>query len=163
MVGASSRPATSPRSIEPDKVTLAIVELRHRWLTQARIAAALSISKSTVSRVQGFHAWPTCSPPKRWCDKSMKLPVTCCTSTPRSSGASCTAVTGSRATDATTWTVRVGRFSLWPLKTTLASLSQSTRRREDSQRRAVPAQCARRLRFDESSDPTPQTTPQHDF
>ena len=30
MVGASSRPVTSPRSIEPDKVALAIVELRHR-------------------------------------------------------------------------------------------------------------------------------------
>jgi transposase-like protein len=50
LVDASSRPATSPRSIEPGKA-LAIVELRHRRLTQARIAAALGVSKSTVSRV----------------------------------------------------------------------------------------------------------------
>ena len=50
LVDASSRPDNSPRAIEPGKA-LAIVELRHRRLTQARIAAALSVSKSTVSRV----------------------------------------------------------------------------------------------------------------
>ena len=50
MADASSRPAVSPRSIDPGKA-LAIVELRKRRLTQARIAAALSVSKSTVSRV----------------------------------------------------------------------------------------------------------------
>ena len=49
---ASSRPANSPRAIEPGKA-LAIVELRHRRLTQARIALALGVSKSTVSRVLG--------------------------------------------------------------------------------------------------------------
>ena len=47
---ASSRPSHSPRAIEPAKA-LAIVELRHKRLTQARIAAALGISKSTVGRV----------------------------------------------------------------------------------------------------------------
>mgnify|MGYP002145596607 CR=1 FL=1 len=47
---ASSRPNRSPRAIEPAKA-LAIVELRHKRLTQARIAAALGVSKSTVSRV----------------------------------------------------------------------------------------------------------------
>ena len=47
---ASSRPAKSPRSIEPAKA-LAIVELRHKRLTQARIAVALGVSKSTVGRV----------------------------------------------------------------------------------------------------------------
>jgi len=47
---ASSRPLCSPRAIEPKKA-LAIVELRHRRLTQARIAAALDVSKSTVNRV----------------------------------------------------------------------------------------------------------------
>jgi len=47
---ASSRPARSPRAIEPAKA-LAIVELRHKRLTQARIATALGVSKSTVSRV----------------------------------------------------------------------------------------------------------------
>jgi transposase InsO family protein len=47
---ASSRPARSPGSIEPAKA-LAIVELRRKRLTQARIAAALGVSKSTVGRV----------------------------------------------------------------------------------------------------------------
>jgi hypothetical protein len=50
LVDASSRPAKSPRSIAPAKA-LAIVELRHKRLTHARIAAALSVSKSTVGRV----------------------------------------------------------------------------------------------------------------
>lgn len=50
LVDASSRPANSPRAIEPAKA-LAIVELRRRRLTQARIALALSVSTSTVSRV----------------------------------------------------------------------------------------------------------------
>jgi len=47
---ASSRPERSPRSIEPARA-LAIVELRRKRLTQARIAAALGVSKSTVGRV----------------------------------------------------------------------------------------------------------------
>src|SRR5215470_9394888 len=46
----SSRPARSPRSIVPNKA-LAIVELRQRRQTQARIAKALEVSASTVSRV----------------------------------------------------------------------------------------------------------------
>jgi len=46
----SSRPVRSPRSIAPGKA-LAIVELRRRRLTQARIAQALAVSGSTVSRV----------------------------------------------------------------------------------------------------------------
>jgi len=50
LVDASSRPACSPRSIEPAKA-LAIIELRHKRLTQARIAQALGVSKSTVGRV----------------------------------------------------------------------------------------------------------------
>jgi len=48
----SSRPARSPRSIAASKA-LAIVELRRRRLTQARIAQALGVSASTVSRVLG--------------------------------------------------------------------------------------------------------------
>ena len=47
---ASSRPASSPRAIEPAKA-LAIVELRRKRLTHARIALAMGVSKSTVSRV----------------------------------------------------------------------------------------------------------------
>lgn len=46
----SSRPAASPRAISP-ATALAIVELRRRRLTQARIAASLGVSKSTVGRV----------------------------------------------------------------------------------------------------------------
>jgi len=46
----TSRPSVSPRSIAPS-TALAIVELRQRRLTQARIAASLGVSKSTVGRV----------------------------------------------------------------------------------------------------------------
>ncbi|HEY0297378.1 MAG TPA: IS481 family transposase [Bordetella sp.] len=50
LADASSRPAVSPRAIAPAKA-LAIVELRRKRLTQARIAQALGVSASTVSRV----------------------------------------------------------------------------------------------------------------
>ena len=50
LLDVSSRPAFSPRAIEPAKA-LAIVELRHKRLTHARIATALGVSKSTVGRV----------------------------------------------------------------------------------------------------------------
>jgi transposase InsO family protein len=46
----SSRPAKSPRAIEP-QVALAIVELRRRLCLQAQIASCLGVSKATVSRV----------------------------------------------------------------------------------------------------------------
>ena len=46
----SSRPKDSPRALAPQKA-LAIVELRRRRLTQARIAASVGVSPSTVSRV----------------------------------------------------------------------------------------------------------------
>ncbi len=46
----SSRPTSSPRSI-PCASALAIVELRRKRLTIARIACALHVSMSTVSRV----------------------------------------------------------------------------------------------------------------
>ncbi len=50
LADASSRPTVSPRAIAPAKA-LAIVELRRKRLTQARIAQALGVSASTVSRV----------------------------------------------------------------------------------------------------------------
>lgn len=50
LLDRSSRPRHSPRTIAPGKA-LAIVELRRRRLTHARIAASLGVSKSTVSRV----------------------------------------------------------------------------------------------------------------
>ena len=46
----SSRPARSPRAIDPS-VALAIVELRRKMFTQSRIATYLGVSKATVSRV----------------------------------------------------------------------------------------------------------------
>jgi transposase InsO family protein len=47
---ASSRPQVSPRAIT-SKTALAIIELRHRYLTHAAIARALGVSGSTVGRV----------------------------------------------------------------------------------------------------------------
>lgn len=46
----SSKPKRSPKQIAPQKA-LAIVELRRRRLTQARIAASIGVSESTVGRV----------------------------------------------------------------------------------------------------------------
>ena len=54
LMDRSSRPQVSPRSISPSKA-LAIVELRRRRLTQARIGASLGVSKSTVGRVLARH------------------------------------------------------------------------------------------------------------
>lgn len=50
LMDKSSRPARSPRSIEPS-VALAIVELRRKMFLQARIASYMGVSKATVSRV----------------------------------------------------------------------------------------------------------------
>jgi transposase InsO family protein len=50
LADASSRPARSPRSIEPAKALL-IVELRRRSMLQRQIATAVGVSSATVSRV----------------------------------------------------------------------------------------------------------------
>ncbi|MGE4050195.1 MAG: IS481 family transposase [Piscinibacter sp.] len=50
LLDRSSRPAKSPRAIEP-QLALAIVELRRRLCLQAQIAVCLGVSKATVSRV----------------------------------------------------------------------------------------------------------------
>lgn len=50
LADCSSRPASSPQRISESKA-LAIVELRKRRLTQARIASSLGVSEATVSRV----------------------------------------------------------------------------------------------------------------
>lgn len=50
LVDAASRPAHSPRAIEPAKALLS-VELRRRRMTQARIARSVGVSESTVSRM----------------------------------------------------------------------------------------------------------------
>ena len=56
---ASSRPQVSPRALAP-QTAWSIVELRRRFLTQARIAQSLGVSESTVSRVlarAGLSRW----------------------------------------------------------------------------------------------------------
>jgi transposase InsO family protein len=61
---ASSRPQLSPRAITP-ATALAIVELRRRFLTQARIARSLRVSASTVGRVlrrAGLSRWSDLTP-----------------------------------------------------------------------------------------------------
>ncbi len=61
---ASSRPRVSPRAIAPERAS-AVVELRRRRLTQARIARSLGISDSTVSRVltrAGLSRWRDLEP-----------------------------------------------------------------------------------------------------
>jgi transposase InsO family protein len=61
---ASSRPRVSPRAIAPH-IALAIVELRRRFLTHARIADSLGVSQSTVSRVlarTGLSRWSDLAP-----------------------------------------------------------------------------------------------------
>ena len=61
---ASSRPRVSPRAIAP-RTALAIVELRRRYLTHARIARSLGVSASTVSRVlarAGLSRWADLMP-----------------------------------------------------------------------------------------------------
>ena len=50
LADASSRPAHSPKSIDPGKALL-IVELRKRRMIQSRIARSVGVSESTVSRV----------------------------------------------------------------------------------------------------------------
>jgi transposase InsO family protein len=60
----SSRPRVSPRAVAP-RVALAIMELRRRFLTQARIAQSLDVSESTVSRVlarAGLSRWSDLAP-----------------------------------------------------------------------------------------------------
>ena len=61
---ASSRPQISPRAIAAS-TALAIVELRRRFLTHARISRSLSVSESTVSRVlarAGLSRWSDLAP-----------------------------------------------------------------------------------------------------
>lgn len=60
----SSRPHFSPRAIAP-ATALAIVELRRRFLTHARIARTLQVSASTVGRVlrrAGLARWADLAP-----------------------------------------------------------------------------------------------------
>ncbi|ETH44063.1 transposase, IS481 family [Bordetella pertussis H939] len=73
---------TLARAIAPAKA-LAIVELRRKRLTQARIAQALGVSASTVSRVlaRRLSPWPPGAEPGA---HEHQAPAICCTSTSRS-------------------------------------------------------------------------------
>ncbi|WP_413790106.1 IS481 family transposase [Bordetella pertussis] len=102
LADASSRPTVSPRAIAPAKA-LAIVELRRKRLTQARIAQALGVSASTVSRVlarAGLSHLADLEPAEPVVATSIRPPAICCTSTSRSWDVSSALATGSRATDA---------------------------------------------------------------
>ncbi|ETH92195.1 transposase, IS481 family, partial [Bordetella pertussis STO1-CHOC-0019] len=123
LADASSRPTVSPRAIAPAKA-LAIVELRRKRLTQARIAQALGVSASTVSRVLAraglsHLAALTWSRPSRWCATSIRPPAICCTSTSRSWDVS-SALARSRA-----HTVEgpAGTSSSWPSMTSPRGLT----------------------------------------
>ena len=50
LLDKSSRPALSPRALDPG-VAMTIIELRRKLLLQANIASAMGVSKATVSRV----------------------------------------------------------------------------------------------------------------
>ncbi|ETH46611.1 transposase, IS481 family [Bordetella pertussis H921] len=135
LADASSRPTVSPRAIAPAKA-LAIVELRRKRLTQARIAQALG----GVSQ----HRQPRPGPRRsvapgrleRWCATSIRPPAICCTSTSRSWDVSSALATGSRATDAIPLRGRLG-LRLRAM-TTPAWPSPTSPRRALPQRRPVP-------------------------
>jgi transposase-like protein len=106
LADASSRPTRSPRTIDAGKALL-IVELRKRRMLQARIARSVGVSESTVSRVlarAGMSKLSDLEPSRPSCATSTRRPAICCTSTPRSSGASCGPATASQAT------ARLGRW-----------------------------------------------------
>jgi len=50
LADASSRPASSPRAIDPSKALL-ILELRKRSMLQARIARSVGVSQAPVARM----------------------------------------------------------------------------------------------------------------
>ncbi|ETH98921.1 transposase, IS481 family, partial [Bordetella pertussis STO1-CHOM-0012] len=95
LADASSRPTVSPRAIAPAKA-LAIVELRRKRLTQARIAQPGRVSQHRQPRPGprrsvALAAW---SRPSRWCATSIRPPAICCTSTSRSWDVSSALATG---------------------------------------------------------------------
>ncbi|ETH89436.1 transposase, IS481 family, partial [Bordetella pertussis STO1-CHOC-0019] len=119
LADASSRPTVSPRAIAPAKA-LAIVELRRKRLTQARIAQALGVSASPSAAswpAPVCRTWPTWS--RQPGATSIRPPAICCTSTSRSWDVS-SALARSRA-----HTVEgpAGTSSSWPSMTSPRGLT----------------------------------------
>ncbi|ETH61632.1 transposase, IS481 family [Bordetella pertussis I176] len=119
LADASSRPTVSPRAIAPAKA-LAIVELRRKRLTQARIAS-LGVSASTVSRVlarAGLSPWPPgAEPVVRY---EHQAPGDLLHIDIKKLGRIQRPGTGSRATDAIPLRGPAGTSSSWPSMTTPA-------------------------------------------
>ncbi|ETH62409.1 transposase, IS481 family [Bordetella pertussis I176] len=119
LADASSRPTVSPRAIVPAKA-LAIVELRRKRLTQARIAS-LGVSASTVSRVlarAGLSPWPPgAEPVVRY---EHQAPGDLLHIDIKKLGRIQRPGTGSRATDAIPLRGPAGTSSSWPSMTTPA-------------------------------------------
>ena len=106
---------------------LAIVEVRRRRLTQARIARSVGVSASTVSRVltrAGLSQLADLEPSEPLVRYEHAAPATCCISIPRSSAASSGQAIASPATHATTSTAQAGSFCSWRSTTTRASASR---------------------------------------
>ncbi|ETH62160.1 transposase, IS481 family [Bordetella pertussis I176] len=137
LADASSRPTVSPRAIAPAKA-LAIVELRRKRLTQARIAS-LGVSASTVSRVlarAGLSPWPPgAEPVVRY---EHQAPGDLLHIDIKKLGRIQRPGTGSRATDAIPLRGPAGTSSSWPSMTTPAWPSPTSPRRALPQRRPVP-------------------------
>src|SRR5436309_2428894 len=128
LLDKSSKPAKSPRAIDP-AVALAIVELRRKLFLQAHIASYMGVSKATVSRVLRRAGLSKLSDlrPRKWSSAtSAKHLVTCCTSTSRSSGASRMSVIESLATIASEPGTSDGSTSSLPSTTTRALPSRGS-------------------------------------
>ncbi|ETH38666.1 transposase, IS481 family [Bordetella pertussis H918] len=126
LADASSRPTVSPRAIAPAKA-LAIVELRRKRLTQARIAQALGVSASTVSRVlarAGLSPWP----PGAGAGGALRAsgPGDLLHIDIKKLGRIQRPGTGSRATDAIPSRGPAGTSSSWPSMTTPAGPSPTS-------------------------------------
>ncbi|WP_413599629.1 IS481 family transposase [Bordetella pertussis] len=123
LADASSRPTVSPRAIAPAKA-LAIVELRRKRLTQARIAQALGVSASTVSRVlarAGLSHLADLEPAEPVVRYEHQAPGDLLHIDIKKLGdVSSALATGSRATDAIPLRGPAGTSSSWPSMTTPA-------------------------------------------
>ncbi|KCV17456.1 integrase core domain protein [Bordetella pertussis B200] len=122
LADASSRPTVSPRAIAPAKA-LAIVELRRKRLTQARIAQALGVSASTVSRVlarAGLSHLADLEPAEPVVRYEHQAPGDLLHIDIKKLGRIQRPGTGSRATDAIPLRGPAGTSSSWPSMTTPA-------------------------------------------